>query len=130
MEMNTEPDRLSYLDEKQKHIPIKRKPLDPFLFMKLAIVFFFVDYVAFQKPLPKFIFWLLIIIPLCLLATAFFLFARRKQFPWFWSGIPVEPFVMDNLGFNENNNNVAYSVTAFIILVIIIFIITANIFFY
>ena len=128
--MNTEPNRLSYLDENQKQPPTKRKPLDPFLFMKLAILFFFIDYVAFQKPLPKFVSWLLIVTPLSLLAIAFFLFARRKQFPWFWSGIPVDPFVIDNLGFNENNDNFFYSAIAFIILIIIIFIITANIFFY
>jgi hypothetical protein len=59
-----------------------------------------------QKPLPDFVYLLLIVTPLSLLATAFFLFAWRKQFPWLWSGIPFDLFFMDNLGFNENNNNV------------------------
>jgi hypothetical protein len=127
--MNTDPDRLSYLENQEKP-PKKRRPLDPFLFMKLAILFFFVDYVAFQKPLPVFVFWLLIVTPLSFLATAFFLFAQRKQFPWFWSGIPVDPSVMDNLKFGENNDNVYYSAITFIIIIIIIFVITANIFFY
>ncbi|HMB21666.1 MAG TPA: hypothetical protein VKP08_02485, partial [Anaerolineales bacterium] len=42
-----------------------------------------IDYLAFQKPISTLIAWLLVVIPLLLIAVAFFLWGLRKQFPWF-----------------------------------------------
>lgn len=96
-----------------------------------AVFFFVVDYFAFQKPLPRLASWLLIVIPLSLLAIAFFLFARRKQFPWFWSGIPFNSFVAYNLMqdvFENKKNNVFHSIMVLIMLICLIVIATISFF--
>ena len=72
----------------------KRQP-NPITLIWLAIFFFFIDYLAFQKPLSIFIAWLLVVIPLLLVAVAFFLWGLRGQFPWI--SFPFDPMFMSGI---------------------------------
>jgi hypothetical protein len=62
----------------------------PNTLLKIIAFFIVIDFFALQKPLPVFIGWLLIVIPLVLLATTCFIWAYHKQFPI--SGHPLFPY--------------------------------------
>jgi hypothetical protein len=82
-------------------IRINKKYLNPFVPLWLAILFFGIDLLAFQKPLSVFISWILIVVPLLLLALSFFFFALRKQF--LYLSFPFQPIFMSNITSEGNN---------------------------
>jgi len=132
-EMHTDPDETIQSNDNQigSKSPVKKYSPNPIAFIWLAVFFFVVDYFAFQKPLPRLVSWLLIVVPLSLLAIAFFLFARRKQFPWFWFGIPFNSFVAYNLMqdvFENKKNYVFHSIMILIMLICLIAIATISFF--
>jgi hypothetical protein len=90
---------------------IKNKQPNPVTLAGLSIFFFLINYIASQKTLPKFVSWLLIIIPLLLLATSFYIWARRKQFPFL--SFPFDPIFSGNV-INNEKNNVAHAVIGLI----------------
>jgi hypothetical protein len=98
--MSTESNK-STTEKENSSIKINKKRPDPFVPLWLAILFFAIDYLAFQKPLSGFVSWLLTVIPLLLLSLSFFLFALRKQFPWF--GFPLDPLVTSTIIPERNN---------------------------
>ena len=96
----------------------KKRQLNPSLLIWIAIFFFVIDNLAFQKPTSTFIQWLLIdylafpqlistllawllvVIPLSLVAIAFLLWGLRGQFPWL--NFPYNPF-LNTLSSEDNN---------------------------
>ena len=86
----------------------KKRQLNPITLIRTAIFFFFIDYLAFQKPISIFIAWLLIVIPLLLLAVAFFLWGLRGQFPW--ASFPSDPMFMSGIIPKSNNTFHAFIV--------------------
>jgi len=102
----------------------KKRQLNPITLIWLAIFFCLTDYLVFQKPasiliewllidyllLPQLIStiiaWLLVVIPLLLVATAFFLWGLRGQFPWF--SFPFNPLFMSTLTSKEDNSFQAF----------------------
>lgn len=97
--MSMESDK-SKVNQEDSLIKTNKKYPDPFVSLWLAILFFAIDYLAFQKPLSIFIFWLLAVIPLLLLSFSFFLFALRKQFPWI---SPLNPLITNTIIPEWNN---------------------------
>jgi len=97
----------------------RKHQVNPITLIWIAIFFFFIDYLAFQKPISSFITWLLIdylafpqllstliawllvVIPLLLVAIAFFLWGLRKQFPWL--SFPFDPLMMSTISPEWNN---------------------------
>jgi hypothetical protein len=81
--------------------PIRKRQIEPTYLMWIAVFFFFIDYFAFQITLPSLIIWLLTVIPLLLIATAFFIWGQRKLFPWI--SFPLDPLIMNTIS-NERSN--------------------------
>lgn len=106
---------------------IKRKKLpDPIKLVWYAIFFFFIDYLLFQKPLNSFLAWLLLVIPLTLLAISFSIWAYRKQFPF--NSFPLDPIFAGNL-INNEKSNIIHAITGFVMCVFVIIILTCNLIF-
>lgn len=101
---------------------IKRKKLpDPIKLVWYAIIFFCIDYVLFQKPLPRFLSWLLLIIPFVLLSISSLIWAYRKQFPF--NSFPFDPIFAGNL-FRDEKSNTFHAIMMFLVFVFLIIIIT------
>jgi hypothetical protein len=94
---------------------MKRK-LNSDIPLTLAAIFLVIDYFAFQKELPRFIAYLLTIIPILILASTGYIWAVNKQFP-FW-----KPF-FPNIDVSPDWNNVWHAIlfgTAFVFLAIVV----------
>ena len=125
--MYTDPDETTQPNDNQigSESPVKKYSPNPIAFIWIAVFFFVVDYFAFQKPLSRLVSWLLIVVPLSLLAIAFFLFARRKQFPWL--SFPTNPIFTSTI--IPERSNVFHSIMFFIVLIFFIVMITVQFFF-
>lgn len=110
----------------------KERQLNPSLLIWIAIFFFFIDNLAFQKPTSTFIEWLLIdylafpqllstllawllvVIPLLLVAIAYFLWGLRGQFPW----LTFNP-LLSTLSSEDNNAVHAFMVGSIFVFMVV-----------
>ncbi|HLO14295.1 MAG TPA: hypothetical protein VK206_05670 [Anaerolineales bacterium] len=95
---------------------VRKRQIDPITLIWMAVFFFFIDYLAFQKSVPSFIAWLLIVVPLSLVVIAFFLWGRRKQFPWL--SFPLDPLFASTIDPEWSN-----AFHAFIVCLVFLFLI-------
>jgi hypothetical protein len=59
---------------------IRKRQINPITLIWIAIFFVFIDYLAFQKILPNLIKWVLTVVPILLMATAFFIWGVGNNF--------------------------------------------------
>jgi len=101
---------------------MKKHP-GPNLPLKIAALFLAIDFFAFQKPLPSFVGWLLIVIPLVLLAATCFLWAYHGEFPFFRN--PIFPYI----NFSDDFNKVLIAILLGLAFTLLSIIVTVSYFF-